>query len=167
MEESAVVDPLAQVSLRSMKDIVLPPPVSWWPQTWGWLLLVVVVAAVLLVWIFAMLRRYRRNAYRREALALLDGIEKRLEQLETRQTAVEDIAVILKRVAIAAWDRRTVSRLSGKTWSRFLEKHGNGHDSGLLGRMVDDLEYRDATMMRPPPERLGGDARRWIEKHHV
>src|SRR6478736_5715722 len=69
------LDPLTETALRSLKDIALPPAVSWMPQTWGWAvlaaILVLIVAAAFILW----LRRYRANAYRREALALLAGVE--------------------------------------------------------------------------------------------
>lgn len=172
MDETApALDPMAQTALRSMKDIVLPQPISMMPQTWGWLLLAGLVVVALLAWVIVTLRRYYRNAYRREALKCLAAIEPRLHAQASRQAAVYDIALLLKQVAIAAWGRPDVGKLSGEDWSSFLSTHGGTRARSLLGKMVDDFEYRDAAVLRRLPgtlaDELVEDARRWIENHHV
>ncbi len=57
--------------LDQLRELPLPAPVSYWPQTWGW----AVLAALLLAgggWAaLAGWRRYRRNRYRRQGLAAL------------------------------------------------------------------------------------------------
>ena len=54
-----------------LKEIPLPEPVSWWPQTPGWWLLAAVIVMLVLWRLWAWRQRYRRNAYRRAALAEL------------------------------------------------------------------------------------------------
>ncbi len=170
-ETAPALDPMAETALRSMKDIILPPPVSWFPQTWGWAVLAGLILAALLAWFFAEIRRYRRNAYRREALRLLDGIDVRLRPPATRQASMHDIGLLLKQVAIAAWGRDIVGRLSGDEWARFLASHGDVDERHLLGKVVDDFEYRNPAVLKRLPGNLGdelvADARRWIENHHV
>ncbi|EJT01970.1 DUF4381 domain-containing protein [Rhizobium sp. CCGE 510] len=165
------LDPMTATALRTMKDIVLPSPVSWLPQTWGWLAAASVAVLALATWVAFAILRYRRNAYRREALKLLDGIEQRLRSATSRQAALQDLGVLLKRVAIKTWGREKVARLSGNEWSNFLTEHGRPGGRPLLSEMADDIEYRDATFLERLPDDLGDDlaedARRWIGGHHV
>ena len=159
------IDPLTATALRSMKDIVLPAPISWFPQTWGWLLLAALLAAALIFCALIAIRRYRENAYRREALVMLSDIEKHL----SRQSALQELALLIKRVSLSTFGRQKTGSLSGKDWAKFIEDHSE-EDCRLLGKIVDDAEYRGAAMDQLPatfaPE-LAADARRWIEKHHV
>lgn len=168
---AAAFDPMAETALRSMKDIVLPSAIPWWPQTWGWGLLAGLIAMAIVAYALVTVRRYRRNAYRREALRRLDEIERRLRPHATRQAAVNEVGLLLKQVAIAAWGRDTVGQLSGGAWARFLAEHGDTDDRHLLGKVVDDIEYRDAAVLKRLSGSLGDElasnARRWIETHHV
>lgn len=160
------LDPIAATALRSMKDIVLSAPISWFPQTWGWLLLAALLAAALIFCEFIAIRRYRKNAYRREALVMLSDIEKHL----CRQSALQELALLIKRVSLSTFRREKTGSLSGKDWAKFIEDHSE-EDGRLLGKIVDDVEYRDAVAMDELPAtfapELAADARRWIEKHHV
>lgn len=171
MEPTAKLDPITEAAIRSLHDIATPEPVSWMPQTWGW---AVVGSALLVMLIIVCIRQillHRANAYRREALHLLDGIEARIRNHATRQEAVHEVATVLKRTALAAWGRRPVASLSGKSWSAFLENNGDAQGKRLLGKLTDDFEYRDTALMNRLPDNLAdelaGDARRWIEMHHV
>jgi hypothetical protein len=97
-------------SLDNLRDIVVPPPVPWWPPAPGWWLILATLA-VLAGW-FAVRRwrRYRAAAYRRAALRELAGA-----------TGVATAAEILKRTALAAYPRTQVASLSGSAWCRWLE----------------------------------------------
>jgi hypothetical protein len=84
-------------SIEQLKEIALPAPVSYAPQTWGWwVLLCLLVIAVLLV----SARRYwqwRRDRYRREALVRLAELQNSDDQLN----ALRELPELLKRVALS------------------------------------------------------------------
>jgi hypothetical protein len=84
-------------SIEQLKEIALPAPVSYAPQTWGWwVLLCLLVIAVLLV----SARRYwqwRRDRYRREALVRLVELQNSDDQLQ----ALRELPELLKRVALS------------------------------------------------------------------
>lgn len=165
------LDPMTATALRTMKDIVLPPPLSWFPQTWGWLAAALVIGMALAVWAAFATVRYRRNAYRREAQTLLDSIVPRLASATTRQSAIQDVGALLKRVAIKTWGREKVAKLSGREWSSFLAEHGASGDRSLLAASLEDVEYRDAHLYEQQEEEIGKllarNARHWIEGHDV
>ena len=63
-------DPLAQ--LQPLRE---PELISWWPLAPGWWLLCGLLFLLLLSLTWWLLRRYRANAYRRQALRQLDQLQ--------------------------------------------------------------------------------------------
>jgi hypothetical protein len=172
MESTApILDPMAQTALRTLKDIVVPAPASWMPQTWGWAILAMILLAGLLVALVSAIRRFQANAYRREALRMLDGIGGRVRDPLTRMQALEELASLLKRTALAAWPRQDVAALSGNNWADFLREQGDDEAGHALERLVDDLEYHSLEVRAGLPDDVCDDlvkaTRKWIEHHHV
>jgi len=95
-------------SIDQLKEIAVPAPFSYAPQTWGWwVLLCLLVIAVLLV----SARRYwqwRRDRYRREALVRLVELQNSDDQLQ----ALRELPELLKRVALSmpppGWNTKPV-----------------------------------------------------------
>jgi len=171
MDQAAPLDPVAQTALRTMHDIVTPAPVSWLPQTWGWALVATAIALGLLVWLFVAVNQYRRNAYRREALRQLDLASALVRNPGTREQGLQEIAELLKRTALAAFQRERVASLFGSEFNDFLLATAKGIDAHPLASLLDDLEYRADPMLLATP-RYDADqaidaARRWIEVHRV
>jgi uncharacterized membrane protein len=79
-------------SLDNLREIILPPPVPWWPPAPGWWLLFAAIALTALAFAFRLFRRWRVNAYRRAALREL-----------AVAGDVSAIAEILKRTALVAY----------------------------------------------------------------
>ena len=133
-----------QYSLSNLRDIVIPDPVPWWPiATGAWVLLAVVVCLGAIFTLHAR-RNWRRNAYRRAGLALLEDAE----------TAYE-ISVILKRVALAAFPREQVASLYGEEWSAFLH------------RTCPQCEFSMLRRDQPASEDLMKQSRTWITRHSL
>lgn len=132
--------------LSNLRDIVVPPAVSFWPPAPGWwgVGAVCIIAAGFAV--AAVVRHRRRNAYRREALRALEAADGR------------DISAILKRAALAAFPRREVASLNGAAWLAFLDRTGGTAFSrtALLALTYGGNGDRDAVLVQ---------ARRWIERH--
>ncbi|WP_250516717.1 DUF4381 domain-containing protein [Caballeronia sp. INDeC2] len=157
-------------ALQSLRELPLPEPVSYAPQTIGWvfvalLLVVIVLAAAWLAW-----RRHERSRYRREALAELARIEAKLGDEATRASALGEIAPLMKRTALAAAPREQVAALSGASWLAYLKKtHGAFDDeSGALLYMASYApRERLAAITRQQAQRLVQAARDWIGQHHV
>ncbi|MQB07709.1 DUF4381 domain-containing protein [Agrobacterium tumefaciens] len=165
------VDPVTRAALGSLKDIAVPQPVSWMPQTWGWALVAIIVLVATFVVLVHSVKKYRKNAYRREALVLLGGIEERLKDPARSDAAIHELSEILKRVALAGWSRRDVASLSGAAWARFLETQGYKDRGHVLQTLLDDYEYRSASeagALTPHAVRdFLSAVRTWIRQHHV
>jgi hypothetical protein len=171
MEPQALPDPATETALRSLKDIAVPEPISWMPQTWGWAVLFGLLALGLVVIGWRWLRRYHANVYRREALLLLLDIEERMSDPAQRHDAIHALTELMKRVALVSWPRKVVASMSGSSWVRFLADQDGKASEPALAKLLDDFEYRDDGTLDTMPSNVGDDltmaARRWIEGHRV
>lgn len=146
----------APQTLEGLNDIVVPDPVSLMPQTAGWIILGAIVVAVLVTFTVLAWARYRRNAYRREALALVES------------TPLAALPALVKRVALAVALRTDVASLTDDAWLAFLDRTygGTGFSSGP-GRPLASLSFDPAA----PDQRESEDLRRlvavWIRNHRV
>ena len=146
----------AQQTLEGLNDIVVPEPVSLMPQTMGWIVLGVVIITMLATWAALAWRRHQRNAYRREALALLET------------TRPQALPALVKRVALAAAPRTEVASLTGDSWLAFLDSSYGGHGfSNGPGRALATLSFAPAAPDAGVPADLHDLVALWIRKHRV
>ena len=156
MDEEIVEVP----SLDALRGLRVPEPVSAAPQTTAWWILFAALALLLVALVVLWIRRWRRNRYRREALARLDALG---------PDEAGELPQLVKRVALDAWPREQVAELTGEPWLAFLDRSlggGSAFTSGP-GRGLPALAYGGA----PPPEaereELTALVRTWIRKHRV
>lgn len=145
----------AATSLDRLHDIVEPPPVPWWPPAPGWYF-VLAATAITGAWLgLRIWRRWRANAYRREAL----------RKLKTAKTPAE-IAELLRRTALALAPRAKVASLTGDTWAEWLASSvsdGMPRPVRLLlaGSVYDPATTNDDLAL------LRAYAKAWIERHRL
>ncbi len=139
--------------LDLMHPLVESEAAVWTPQTVGWLVAGLWLVAVMLLVARKVYRAWRRNRYRRAALAELNGIE-----------SAGSLAVLLRRTALAAYPRTEVASLFGAEWADFLRRSCPG--DRVVDESADALAIvayrRDAdvdALIRP--------ARHWIRGHRV
>lgn len=156
--------------LETLHDILLPNPVSWTPRTIGWYVVFGLILFGAARGIGVVLRRFRRNRYRRSALAELRAIERELRCPERRLEALAAIPALLKRTALSAFPRVEVASLTGQAWLAFLDETlgGQAFTAGD-GRVLPVLSYAPASQIaRLPEHTIEGVvrlARRWISGH--
>ena len=151
----------------ALRELPLPAPVSYAPQTIGWLVVLLLMIALGAMFAWIAWRRYERGRYRREALAELDGIEQRLKH---DKAALANIAPLIKRTALAAAPREQVASLSGAAWLAYLRKahHSFDDESGALLHTSTYAPHTALDSITPQQtDRLVNAARAWIEHHHV
>jgi hypothetical protein len=128
--------------VQGIKEIILPEPVSYTPQTVGWWILFGVVGLLFTWWAWRRYVTWRRNRYRREALMELAEIEQQLNRKLERISALAALSALVKRTAIHAFGRSSVAELSGKVWLEFLDKTGATNDFSLgPGRLLPEFAY--------------------------
>lgn len=145
------------------------PPFSYLPQTWGWLALTGLVLVLAGIWGTLRWRRWRREQYRREALARLDKLA--ASQGEQRLASLRELPELLKRVALSMPDAPPVASLSGVAWQRFLEQHARRPLPGAFAETLHRLAYAPDSALRTLDAQqvntLFSTSRSWIEGHHV
>jgi hypothetical protein len=156
--------------LEKLHEILLPDPVSWMPQTVGWYALFGLIVAVLGWWVYSRLRRFKKNRYRRLALAELEVIERELQRPERRAKALAEIPVLLKWTALSAFPREEVAELSGERWLTFLDKTVGGKNfKDGVGHLLPELAYAPAAGIAELPDgvvaKLLQLVRQWIKVH--
>lgn len=153
--------------IGQLKELGLPAPVSYAPQTWGWwvLLAVLVLAAVLIG--VRRYRQWRRDQYRREALVRLAQLRERSDDLN----ALRELPELLKRVAISMPASTSVAALSEEDWQRFLQQHSKKPLPADFSQQLAQLAYAPDDTLRalPAPQRLAlfDTCQHWVERHHV
>lgn len=154
--------------ISQLKEIALPEPVSYMPQTWGWLVLAAVLVFALLAAAAWRYWQWQRNRYRREALL-------RLSELETAIAAdfqaLRELPELLKRVALSMPGDEPPASLSGEHWQRFLQAHSREPLPADFARQLAQLAYAPPAQLQALAGERGhallANARRWVETHHV
>jgi len=184
-------------SIDQLKEMPLPTPVSYTPQTWGWwvllglLVLAVVLGSAQRYW------QWRRDRYRREALVRLAELQQRSNDLD----ALRELPELLKRVALSiptaqahrwSWRRLqtiahidtagkqkiaasafrdSVAPLGKNDWQAFLQTCSAKPLPADFSQQLALLAYApDSTLLALPNEQrqqLFNTCKTWVEQHHV
>lgn len=153
-------------SLENLRDLAVPTPVPWWPPAPGWWILGAGLVAAGLVAAWRAWRRYRADAYRRQARRELDAIARRLDA-GLLGGATADLAAVLKRTALAAFPRAPVASLTGRAWLGFLDRTGNttAFTDGA-GQGIARWAYAgDVEVSAPDLKAALQEARHWVASH--
>ena len=156
-------------SLDRLHDIIVAPPVPWWPPASGWYWVLGLMIVMLLATLITGLMRWQHNRYRREALAELARQEAALENPERRPSALLGLAELLKRTAVTAFPREDVATLTGLKWFAFLDYTARGSRfRDALGATLENAIYDPRTADSLDPQKLHSVVeaiRHWIKFH--
>jgi hypothetical protein len=137
-----------------------PDPIPFSTDTPAWKVVWVILALLILYGLFKAYRKYRANAYRREALVALEDIAK-------KPHAVKSIMFLLKRTALIGYPRQEVAGLEGDAWLAFLD--GTLPEGGFspLKEVIHAAIYKDETteVSASDIDRLINLSKIWIRKH--
>ncbi|HEY3487704.1 MAG TPA: DUF4381 domain-containing protein [Gammaproteobacteria bacterium] len=144
-----------------LRDIHLPADVLWWPPAPGWwLLLLIIVAAVLALWYWRRNRGSRR--LQQLALAELQVIAENFARHHEQRRALENLSILLRRVAVTRYPRAEVAALTGLRWLQFLDSVTGSEDfTSGPGRALAEAPYNPALSADVPA--LIELSRRWLE----
>lgn len=148
-----MADPSDPADLSSLRDLALAPQISFWPPAPGWWIVAAASLSMFAILVAMVVRHRRRNAYRREALHLLDGVE------------AAQLSALLKRAALARWPRAEVASLSGAAWLAFLDR--TGRMSAFVagpGHSIEAMAF-GAEMQESDVEAARSVARTWLRRH--
>ena len=112
-----------QNPLAELRDIQLPEAVSTIPAI-GWWITTILIIALLTTTIVFLVKRYRRLAYKREALVAINELEAIKDNADITD-GIYQVSLLLKRICITRYGREDTAGLTGKRWLLFLDKTGN------------------------------------------
>ena len=168
-------------SIDQLKEMALPTPVSFAPQTWGWWALLALLIVALLVTGVRRYWQWLRDRYRREALVRLEELQQRSNDL----SALRELPELLKRVALSMPNAKPVgasllakralhstsmasdtthsragslpqglpAALGKEDWQAFLQRHSKQPLPADLSQQLSLLAYApDATLRAMPNE---------------
>ncbi len=140
-------------SLANLRDIAVPPPVSWWPLALGWWVVIALTLVFIALYGYRTWQRWKANAYRRAALTEL-------------RSATNDatIAEILKRTALCASPRADVASLAGDNWCQWLCATGGADVPVAVAERLSVGIFQDRSKHT---SELHDFAARWINNHRI
>ena len=110
--------------LVNLKDIHLPPPISFWPPAPGWWILVFLLISSLFfggVWFY---RRHKKRMPKTEALRILKDLQILYKNSQDELASLRNLSNLLRRTALTFYDNDEVASLQGSSWLEFLDKTG-------------------------------------------
>ncbi|WP_294948445.1 DUF4381 domain-containing protein [Sulfurivirga sp.] len=152
--------------LDKMADIILPPPVGWWPLAEVWWFIIVgtlgfITWAVWMVW-----RNWALDRYRREAISRLDEIERQWRAGEL-DNPIEATNLLMKRVAVTAYTPEQRGTLHGAEWAAFLRRSAVRVQAPAdLERLIELAYHPDVSRETEAVTHFLAFAREWIRRHH-
>lgn len=151
--------------LVHLKDIHLPPPISWWPLAPGWYVLIALLVLIAVFIFYRINTSYRHARAKKQALRLLIDYQKHYQKENNAALASARISELLRRVALAYYPREKVASLHGEEWVCFLNETGKGIDFNLVKEMLLDAPFKTDQSMDLKP--LFNSAQLWIKQRRV
>ena len=151
--------------LDQLRDIHLPPSVSWWPPAPGWW----VLAFLLLAGIGYLLIRVRANwlakAYRREALQQLKKLKLAFDQHQDSQRYLQELLALLRRTVKTVWPERHWESLpAGQFVENIFNKNFKKYQ--IIKADIESCLYRRNNIdCLPVTERFETLVRDWLKNH--
>ena len=110
--------------LTNLKDIHLPPAISWWPPAPGWWILAVLFILISVFIVCWLLRSYQRRRPRIEALQLLKVLKSQYKNSHSALSTLRALSQLLRRTALSLYKHEEVASMQGLEWLQFLDKTG-------------------------------------------
>ena len=131
-----------------LKDIHLPAHISWWPPAIGWWILAALILLLLVtaVWLYKRLTRATAYKSAKKTFAALQH-----NSALDKQQKIQQLSILMRRVAISEYSRAQTASLSGPAWLAFLDQGLPDQPfSNGIGRLLIDAPFR-------PTEPLASD----------
>ena len=147
--------------LVNLKDIHLPPPVSFWPPAPGWWILALLLISTLFiggVWLY---RKYKKRKPKTEALRILKDLQILYQNSQDELVSLRNLSNLLRRTALTYYDNDTVASLQGSSWLEFLDKTGKTKEfSQGVGKVLGNELFQQK--VKPDMNALFPLVKKWI-----
>ena len=152
--------------LDQLRGNHLPEAIGLWPPAPGWWILAALVLVLLIAAGFWLIRRWRKNRYRKQGLQRADALLQDYQQHKNARQFTHDCNRLLKQLALHAYPDEDIARLHGKAWQQFLAD--TGKNPGFTQRNGQALgESRFSPDNTTNVTALHQLTRSWIKRHHA
>lgn len=103
-----------------LRDIHLSDPISWWPLALGWWILFATIVLLLCLIVFCV-RKYTKPTLKKEAIKLLDHIEKSFHDHGDAGQCVSALSSLLRRISLSIDTAAHYAGLTGDIWLQVLD----------------------------------------------
>lgn len=103
----------------ALNPIIIPDPIPFTMDTFGWKFLFVILFLLLLFFAYKFYIKYRQNAYRREAVIQIQKLITNNDK--ALHVTIAQIMFLLKQTALQTYGRKLVASLEGDKWLTFLD----------------------------------------------
>lgn len=130
-----------QQLLAQLKDIHAPDAISIWPATFTWYVLFTIILAILFYAVIKLLQTNINKRRKKQILTILDQIV--LSYPNNPATALADLSILLRRIALSKYKRIEVAKLHNEDWLNFLdsETQTTAFSNGI-GRVLLTAPYQ-------------------------
>ncbi len=134
---------MAHDPLATLRDIHLPPPISWWPPAPGWFALIGLVLVLVLIVIFITYRWQRKIALRKQIMATFFQLKNDYDTNHNNAVFAR-LNQLLKQVALTYYPDERIANINGNAWLMFLNKTGKSEMfSDNIGQQLIEATYSD------------------------
>ena len=149
-----------QDPLAALRDVHLPPAVSWWPPAPGWWVILFIILALLALLFWYILQTQKKRQVSRQANVALEQIEYEFLSSENTEEAFRELSILTRKVVLTLCDDSRVAGLRGKNWVSFLNHIAASHLKNLEMLIV----YPYLKQVEADPLLLVDDLRQWMKK---
>ena len=147
--------------LVNLKDIHLPPPVSFWPPASGrWIIAVLLISSLFIggLWFY---RRHKMRKPKNEALRILKDLQILYQNSQDEVASLRNLSNLLRRTALTFYDNDEVASLQGSSWLEFLDKTGKTKEfSQGAGKVLGNEVFQQK--VNPDMNALFPLVKKWI-----
>ena len=154
----------AQTDNIDLGPLYEPAPVGFHFETIGWPILFSILGVLVIVILLKVGLNYYQNAYRRQAIHLINTIENRF-QSEQEVACINDMMVVLKQVSLTTYSRNEVADLAGTAWLEFLESKAKGASFLKYDKVLSQALYQDKIEQPEEVKQLFASSKKWINHH--
>ncbi len=146
-------------------ELIEPDKVGFSFDAPGWKWLFMAILLLLIIIVVVQIRKYIKNAYRREAIKKVNEIA----SLEDVSEVIYQLVYQLKIVAMNVYGRNPIANLSEMEWINYLNKrqYVNLFDQENTSLIFRKLYNKDETVSKNELNAFITQIKVWIKKHKV
>ena len=144
--------------------LIEPDPISFSFDTPGWYFLGGIVFILSCLLLLRVIKNYRKNAYRRDAIEKLGQIENE-SQKGVNYITLNHIFTLLKIVAFETYGRHEVAAMHGSEWLTFLESKAANVSFNKYEEDIYRAVYKEEKVPETVVIELISQSKKWIQTH--